>query len=128
MDTDFTAAPKPAKAAKAPAWAKPDHENENKVEQHLIDELEKMGGKAYKWSSPAQRSVPDRLLFHPGFRGRLIAVEVKAPGKTPTEGQRKMHEKLVGMGYVVFVVDTKGKVDQLLIDLKKAYRLESRAP
>lgn len=123
MDTDFTAAPKPAKATKAPAWAKPGHENEAKIEQYLVDGVKAMGGVALKWTSPASRSVPDRLLFHPGFRGRLIAVECKAPGKTPTEGQRKMHEKLVGMGYVVFVVDTKGKVDQLLADLKKAYRL-----
>lgn len=40
----------------------------------------------YKFSSPSNRGVPDRILVFPG--GRVVFVEFKAPGKEPTALQQ----------------------------------------
>ncbi|ECS0227396.1 VRR-NUC domain-containing protein, partial [Salmonella enterica] len=54
------------------AWVR-----ENLIEKHLVTEVKKAGGIAYKFVSPGRRSVPDRIVLLPG--GRLVFVECKAP-------------------------------------------------
>lgn len=41
---------------------------EKTVEQRLREEVQKMGGKAYKLESPGTTGMPDRLLCLPGGR------------------------------------------------------------
>lgn len=76
---------------------------ESKVERHLVREVERVGGKAYKWASPGRRGVPDRLVLLPGCRP--FAVELKAPGKRPTLLQAKVHAELRALGLPVLIVD-----------------------
>lgn len=61
------------------------------------------GMMAEKFTSPAKRSVPDRLFTMPG--GRMFFIEFKAPGKKPTKKQAADHAKRRAMGAQVFVVD-----------------------
>ncbi|MBU2249818.1 MAG: VRR-NUC domain-containing protein [Gammaproteobacteria bacterium] len=89
---------------------------EHDVESHLIKRVKQLGGKAYKWSSPSNRAVPDRLCCLP--KAMLKLVECKAFGKTPTPLQAKVHKSLRELGYEVFVVDSKEKVD-ILYDMWK---------
>lgn len=41
------------------------------------------------------------------YRGRLIVIELKAPGKTPSKVQKAMHEKLILAGALVYPAATR---------------------
>jgi len=79
--------------------------------------VEKLGGKAYKFSSPSNRAVPDRICCFP--RGQIVFVECKAPGKKPTPLQFKVLRFLNSLGHNVAVIDSKEKVDLLIKMVKE---------
>lgn len=81
------------------------YERENLIEKHLVAEVKKAGGVAFKFVSPARRSVPDRIVLLPG--GRIVFVECKAPGKPPRPDQLREHERLRKLGFTVVVLDSK---------------------
>jgi hypothetical protein len=85
---------------------------EKEIETHLRVEVNKLGGIAYKFSSPGRVNVPDRICIMP--TGEVIFVECKAPGKRPTKGQIREHQRLRQLKQMVFVVDSKGGVDAVL--------------
>jgi hypothetical protein len=85
---------------------------ERDIEKYLVYQVAKLGGKAYKFSSPSNRSVPDRLCCLP--RGRVKFVECKATGAKPTFLQVKVITYLRDLGNEVFVVDSKEKVNVLI--------------
>ena len=88
---------------------------EKTVEQYLCDAALRHGGRAYKWVSPGRVGVPDRLVVLPG--GNLFGVECKAPGKTPTVLQARIHAELRALGLEVAVVDSREAVDLLMGDI-----------
>ncbi|HCM1919268.1 TPA: VRR-NUC domain-containing protein [Salmonella enterica subsp. salamae serovar 28:r:e,n,z15] len=75
---------------------------ENLIEKHLVAEVKKAGGVAYKFISPGRRSVPDRIVLLPG--GHIVFVECKAPGKAPRADQLREHERLRALGFTVVVL------------------------
>ena len=77
---------------------------EEDVENALVRRVKKLGGTAEKFTSPGRRSVPDRLVTMPD--GTIIFVELKAPGKKPTEKQARDHERRRKMGCDVRVIDS----------------------
>jgi hypothetical protein len=77
---------------------------ESAIETRLKRRVEHLGGKCLKWSSPAQRGVPDRICLLPG--GRVVFVEVKAPGQKPTPLQAHILEMLSGLGANAVVIDS----------------------
>ena len=77
---------------------------ERDVERALVRRIVALGGMAEKFTSPGRRSVPDRLVTLPG--GRVCFVELKAPGKTPTDLQERDHARRRALGFDVFVIDT----------------------
>ena len=81
---------------------------ESQLEQKLVSHITKLGGIAYKFSSPNRRSVPDRLCVMPN--GRAFFVELKAEGKAPTPLQQHEHETLRAFGHTVLVIDNVGDV------------------
>src|SRR3990167_7520690 len=91
---------------------------ESSVEKHLHDEVVKHGGWTYKFASPGRRNVPDRIVIWRGvwpgqgyYATRIHLVELKAPGKKLHSGQGREHVRLMKLGVVVLVLDTKAKVD-----------------
>jgi hypothetical protein len=82
---------------------------ERDIEQYLKRQVEKIGGLAYKFSSPGNRAVPDRVCLFKG--GETVFVECKAPGKKPTPLQRQVIRKIRLLGHDVLVIDTKEMVD-----------------
>lgn len=77
---------------------------ERDVERALVQRVKALGGTCEKFTSPTKRSVPDRIVTLPG--GKIIFVEVKAPGKKPTELQQRDHERRRAMGCDVRVIDS----------------------
>ena len=55
---------------------------ERDVERYLRERVKQLGGRAYKFVSPGNNGVPDRIVMLPG--GKLFFVELKAPGKETT--------------------------------------------
>jgi hypothetical protein len=76
---------------------------ERDVEKALVKRVKALGGTCEKFTSPGRRSVPDRLVTMSG--GRIIFVELKAPGKEPTENQAKDHVRRRDLGCDVRVID-----------------------
>ena len=64
-----------------------------------------------KFTSPSRRSVPDRMIYCPGF---IFFIEFKAPGKKPTPGQLREHERLRNAGQLVFICDGIGQAEEIL--------------
>lgn len=92
-------------------------ESEKETEKYLRDEIKKMGGAAYKFVSPGNAGVPDRLVCLPG--GRAVFVELKSEGKCSTPNQKRQQQKLRAFGFDVYAdVDTKSKVDEIVGKLK----------
>lgn len=84
--------------------------NEKTIEKRLTERIRRLGGTAYKFSSPAHRHVPDRLVLLPG--GAVVFVEVKAPGKRPTRAQaREFAEIERTTGRAVLVIDSQKGID-----------------
>lgn len=77
---------------------------ERDIEKALVKRVKELGGTAEKFTSPGRRSVPDRLVTLPG--GRIIFVELKAPGKKPTENQLRDHNRRRELGCDVRVIDS----------------------
>lgn len=88
---------------------------ESTIEAYLHDRVKQIGGRAYKFVSPGNDGVPDRLVCFPG--GRIVFVELKAPGKKPRPLQEVQIKRLRDLGFVVEVIDSKEKVDAFLADI-----------
>jgi hypothetical protein len=84
---------------------------EKQVEAYLVREAKRHGYKAEKFTSPGQRSVPDRIVTGP--HRTVFYVEVKAPGKKPTQAQLRDHARRRINGFAVYVIDSKAEVDRL---------------
>ncbi len=88
-------------------------ESEKATEQYLREEIRRLGGKAYKFVSPGQPGVPDRMVCLPN--GRIFFVELKSEGKKSTTGQRRQQDRLRQLGQRVYTdIDTKAKVREVI--------------
>lgn len=74
---------------------------EKHIEAHLVKKVKEIGGVAYKFVSPANRGVADRVVVLPG--GGVIFVEVKsATGKlSPLQEQFAKDMQRLGQNYIV---------------------------
>lgn len=92
-------------------------QNEKVTEAYLRSEIKKLGGTAYKFVSPGNAGVPDRMICLPG--GRILFAELKSESKKSTPKQRQQQNKLRVLGFTVYSdIDTKAKVDDLVRNLK----------
>lgn len=88
---------------------------ERDIEEYLRQRVKVAGGRAYKWVSPGNAGVPDRIVMLPG--GRTAFVELKAPGKKPSPLQIAQGKKISNLGQVVVVIDSKQGVDEFITKL-----------
>lgn len=75
---------------------------ERDIEQAVCDYARSNGVTTRKFVSPGHSFVPDRIFHH---NGKTWYIEFKAPGKKPSAGQLREHERLRESGVQVFVVD-----------------------
>ena len=86
--------------------------SEKEIENYLVRKIKKKKGIAYKFTSPGNSGVPDRLCLLPN--GKIFFVELKSPGKKPRALQVNQITKIMSLGQRVYVVDSKEKVDEVL--------------
>lgn len=76
---------------------------EKEIEAKVCQFAKGKGIMHYKFTSPAKRSVPDRLFILPG--GASFFIEFKRAGEHPTPSQRVEIGKLQKQGATVYVID-----------------------
>lgn len=81
---------------------------EHVIEQFLIKECKARGWLCLKFLSPSMAGLPDRMILAPG--GRVVFVELKAPGQKPRRLQESVHNMLRQLGFSVCVLDSKEAV------------------
>jgi hypothetical protein len=87
--------------------------SEKALEQYLVKRAKANGWLTYKWVSPAQRGVPDRILI--AANGRVVFVELKNPDGTGRLSPLQQHTitQLGNHGCDVRVAQSKEEVDAL---------------
>lgn len=87
---------------------------ESVFEQALRKKIKALGGISYKWVSPGQDGVPDRICVFPG--GAVVFMEVKRPGVKDGRSaqQKKVQAVLEKMGCCVFRVGDKGDFEKMM--------------
>lgn len=75
---------------------------ESELERILVDETRKVGGRAYKWVSPGNDGVPDRIVFLPG--GKVSLVELKTDRGKLSAQQKIQINRLKKLGQDARVV------------------------
>lgn len=103
------------------------HRLEKEVEKKWCDVARRHRWKAYKFSSPGNSSVPDRIFCKKGYSRKMYLdfimatqqsdvgdiapfgfaffIEFKRPGGKATENQLEEHKALRELGFVVWVID-----------------------
>lgn len=77
---------------------------EKQIENRLRKRIKKMGGLALKFISPGMAGVPDRIIMLPF--GKVVFVELKAPGKKMRPLQIKRKKQIEALGFKIYVVDS----------------------
>lgn len=90
---------------------------EKDIEKYFVRRVREAGGKAYKFVSPGNNGVPDRMVCLPG--GRVVFVELKAPGKSPRPMQIHQIGILREFGFRVEIVDSKESADKFISSLQE---------
>lgn len=89
---------------------------ESVIERKLKKQIELIGGKAFKFVSPGVSGVPDRIVLLP--HGRIVFVELKAPGKKRRKLQEYRAKELQALGFRVECIDTIEGVSRFVGELK----------
>mgnify|MGYP001559088492 CR=1 FL=1 len=80
---------------------------ESAIERAVVAHCKARGLLCYKFSSPAHRGVPDRVILGPS--GRIMFLELKAPGKHPTPLQYRELFKIGKFDFSAIWRDDAGK-------------------
>lgn len=94
---------------------------ESDIEKLLVSRVRERGGRSYKWESPGNSGVPDRIVIFQD--GRLVFVELKTRKGRLSDLQESQIRRLRGLGQTVYVV----KGIQGLIDFFKTEGFELTA-
>lgn len=76
---------------------------EAQLERKVVEFCREYKLLTYKFSSPAHRGVPDRIILH---HGRALFLELKRPGKKPTKLQERELEELRAVGCTAHWTDS----------------------
>lgn len=90
---------------------------ESEIEKKLVREIRKMGGMAYKFVSPGNTGVPDRIVILPGV---ITFVELKTETGRLSPGQKRQIGKLQDLGMKVVVLHGMKELEEFLNEIRPA--------
>jgi len=90
---------------------------EEKIENYLVRQVKKLGGRAIKFTSSSLRGLPDRHCIFPN--GFACYVECKAPGRKTTKKQDVFIRWLRSCGHVAVIIDSRPRVDAFISWVKE---------
>jgi hypothetical protein len=85
---------------------------ESTIEKYFVAQVKKLGGMAYKFTSPAHRGVADRVVCLPD--GQTWFVELKAPSGRLSELQKVFAADMAKMNQKYACIWSKEQVDEWL--------------
>ncbi|MBU9745876.1 VRR-NUC domain-containing protein [Lachnospiraceae bacterium ASD3451] len=74
---------------------------EKDIEKILVKEVKKLGGRAYKWVSPGNDGVPDRIVIFPNKPPMFV--ELKTESGALSDLQKVQIDRLRKLGQAVFI-------------------------
>lgn len=89
---------------------------ERELEELFRKKVRQAGGRAYKFVSPGNSGVPDRLVVLP--EGKIGFVELKAPGEKSKPDQCCQQRKLEDLGCYVAVLDNPETVEEVIQEIR----------
>lgn len=75
---------------------------EKTIEKNCVKWAESKGWLSYKFVSPSNRGVPDRIFLR---NGKTVFVEFKKPGGETSALQVRQIEKIKSYDFKVFIID-----------------------
>ena len=96
---------------------------EKEIEKILVTEVKKLGGRAYKWTSPGNDGVPDRIVILPGERPYFV--ELKSENGRLSALQKIQIDRLQNLKQQIFVVRGIDGLSQFFQDI--GYETVSKA-
>lgn len=94
---------------------------EKEVEKYLCKRVKEIGGLCEKFTSPSNRSVPDRIITLP--EANILFVELKSSAGEVSKAQKHDHLKRLYLGVHVHVINSKEQVDQFISHCQRMYKL-----
>lgn len=88
---------------------------EKQIEAYLVKRVKEIGGKAYKFTSPSNRGVSDRIVALPN--GKVWFIELKRAGGKLTPLQMLFAEDMKTMGQLYACLWSKEDVNQWINQL-----------
>jgi len=85
-------------------------DSEKSIEKYLRERINALGGRAYKWVSPGNTGVPDRIVI---VRGMVLFIELKNETGVLTTNQRVQLRRLRQYGMQAGVLSSKHDVDTM---------------
>lgn len=91
---------------------------ESQIENRLVKKVKELGGICYKFTSPGNVGVSDRIVLLPGEK--IYFVETKSPGKDLRKVQKYQKSRVEKLGFKYFKLDSYEDVDRFIkmIDLE----------
>lgn len=83
---------------------------ESEIEKYFVWTVQRMGGTAYKFTSPAHRGVSDRIACLPV--GGVWFVELKAPGGRLSPLQKLFAARMKELGQNYTILWSKTEIDE----------------
>jgi hypothetical protein len=90
---------------------------ESDIEKRLVREIRKIGGMAYKFVSPGNTGVPDRIVILPGV---ITFVELKTETGRLSTNQIRQIGKLRNLGVEVKVIHGIKELEEFLNEIRSA--------
>lgn len=83
------------------------------IEKYFVDEVERYGGMAEKFTSPGKKFVPDRIVTWPAYGfARVHFVELKTIDGKLESGQERDHTRRRRLGCHVEIIWTVAQVNE----------------
>lgn len=92
--------------------------NESFIEKKLREGIKKLKGIAYKFVSPGNSGVPDRIVLLPG--GKIIFVELKRLGERPKKHQLAQIRRIRALGFDVRILSGLDDVKEFIHEIQSA--------
>lgn len=89
---------------------------ENDIENYLISQVKMLGGECFKFTSPGNRAVPDRIVL---YQGVAYFIELKRPGGKPRKDQVKMAKRFFNQGCPIHVLSSKAQVRAFISEISE---------
>lgn len=87
---------------------------EKQIERRFCNRIRDSGGLSWKFTSPGNAGVPDRIVLFP--QSKICFVELKRPGGKVRPLQAKVHKTLRKFGFPVYVISTYAEIDAFIND------------